>query len=136
MPLDRRKIETGGIYYIQKRQGTAHAQPAVVLSDVVSTKTSGFVAIVYLTDQSNGENPTHVPVTSSGRLSIALCDRLTTVDVSKIGTRLGTVSSVELKSIHKGIAYHLKMDNSERVNHTEEEMAQLQALISLLGADA
>lgn len=117
MPND---LKLGGIYYVQKRPH--HSQPAIILSDIVPTKGSGFVAIVYLAEFINDTNPAHVSIISSGRPASALCDRITTIDISKIGTMLSSVSESEMKRVHKGIAYHLKITElSKHCCPTKEE---------------
>lgn len=108
-------LEYGGIYYVKKRIDKTTKrpifQPAVVVSNVVPTKNSGIVAIVYLIDYVDDMLPTHIAIHSSGRPSTALCERITTIDISKFGTRLGSITKAEMIEVHKGIANHLQMNS-------------------------
>lgn len=87
-------------------------RPGVIVSANQINDRSGFVTVVYLSSSTNKRTgPMHVPLPSpDGRgTTMALCEQLHTVDVSRLGRRLGKVDVAGIRSIDAAIAFSLSM---------------------------
>lgn len=81
-------------------------RPAVVVSNDVSNARSGFVSVVYLSSSPRKRSsPVHVPVPpGAGRKpSMALCEQVHTVDVSRLVRRMGTVPSNTMNQVNDAL---------------------------------
>lgn len=137
---DAKEIIRGGIYYVKKHFTVGSEQhsgrPAIVLSDVTTIGYTSIVVVVYLTTKSKQDRNTHVPIASSGRVSIALCEQLTTVDISRLGDFLGLVTPEEMTAVKRGIAsaLGLQLRTAEPFSSSEEDKARIAQLEAQLYA--
>lgn len=128
---DAKEIIRGGIYYVKKHYTVGSEQhsgrPAIVVSDVTSIGYGTIVIVVYLTTKSKQDRNTHVPIASSGRDSIALCEQLTTVDISRLGDFMGRVTPEEMTAVNQGIAsaLGLQLHSSESSVASEEDNVRI-----------
>lgn len=104
-------IRRGDIYYVANPNSTGSEQrgtrPAVIVSNELANRHSSVVEVVFLTTRSKTNLPTHIPVCSNGRPSTALCEQITSVDVSRIGTYEGALSPEEMRRIDRGLSISL-----------------------------
>lgn len=82
-------INRGDIWYIgngypavgsEQRPG----RPAVVVSNQQNNRYGEVVEVIYLTTAPKRDLPTHVTIRSSGRVSTALCEQISTVSVERL----------------------------------------------------
>lgn len=74
-------------------------RPAIIVSNPVCNEHSPVVEVVYLTCQYKHRLPTHVRIESTGRRSTALCEQITSVDVSRLGDYKGHATDEEMQQI-------------------------------------
>lgn len=126
------KIIRGGIYYIRKHYTEGSEQwagrPGIVVSDISHGPYKRVVTIVYLTKREHEEGPTHIRITSTGKIATALVEQITTVDVSRIGSFMGRVSVQEMLNINEAILKYLGLANRElRILKEQEYIHRLEA---------
>lgn len=101
-------INRGDIWYIgngypavgsEQRPG----RPAVVVSNQQNNRYGEVVEVIYLTTAPKRDLPTHVTIRSSGRVSTALCEQISTVSVERLGNYCGHVSDSELTAIENAM---------------------------------
>ena len=102
----------GDIVFIRNYGATGHEEQkdryAIVVSNNVCNRYSSVVEVVYLTTHKFGKDlPTHVIITSSPRVSIAMCEAVYSVDVSRIVTVVGSCSDVEMNRIDQALLISL-----------------------------
>lgn len=85
-------------------------RPGVVVSCNALNECSGCVLMALLSEseQHIGE-PYVATVKSTGVVSTAVCNKLVTVDKTRLGTYMGTVTAQEMRSIEKAIMASLKL---------------------------
>lgn len=121
----------GQIYYINQ---PSHSVPTgsemwadrygVIVSNDVNNKYSNTVEVVYLTTSpekirknKNKSMPTHVMVKSANKNAIALCEQTHSVDKSRIGDYIGTITSAETKMINQALLISFGISNTEHPTH-------------------
>lgn len=115
----RDAIQTGAEIY--------HGRPAIIVSNDILNATSSLVEVVFLTTQPKKDMGTHVRITSTGRLSTALCEQITTVAIERLGNYIGTASDKEMREIDMAIGQSLSLSQNP-----PRAMVLLSPLISLL----
>ena len=110
------KIARGDIFIVKNQKAYGHEQknnrPAIIVSNDINNKHSKTVEVVYLTTKCKIKMPTHVEVV--GRmLSTALCEQITTVDISRIGDFVRCCTNKEMKEIDKALAVSLGLTKKE-----------------------
>jgi mRNA interferase MazF len=114
-------MKRGEIYYIERYRSEEtgseqHAgRPAIIVSNDKNNEFSETVEVVYLTTQPKNDLPTHVEIRSTTRASVALCEQVTTVSVSRVGEYVGTCTSSEMRMLETAIAISLSLDLSDPV---------------------
>lgn len=114
-------MKRGEIYYIERYRSEEtgseqHAgRPAIIVSNDRNNEFSETVEVVYLTTQPKNDLPTHVEIRSTARASVALCEQVTTVSVSRVGEYVGTCTSSEMRMLETAIAISLSLDLSDPV---------------------
>lgn len=94
-----RKILKGQIYYVNKigedfvGSEQMAGRPAIIVSNNTGNHYSNVVEVVYLTTQCKADMPTHVPILSARKPSIALCEEIVSVDKQRLGKYIGTITS-------------------------------------------
>jgi mRNA interferase MazF len=112
-------MKRGEIYYIERYRSEEtgseqHAgRPAIIVSNDKNNEFSETVEVVYLTTQPKNDLPTHVEIRSTTRASVALCEQVTTVSLSRIGGYVGTCTDQEMRMIETAIAISLGLDLSD-----------------------
>lgn len=96
-------------------------RPAVIISNNVSSNRSGFVEVIYLTTSTNKRTgPTHVDLgelLGDGRQTMALCEQIHTVDVSRLRRKQGFVDRHAMRGIDAAIKFALS------INHDPDDFA-------------
>ena len=99
--MNDRDIRRGDIFYIKNDDNAVgfeqkKTRPAIIVSNNANNRASGVVEIVYLTtSQKHRPLPTHIRVRGYVP-SIALCEQVVTVDVSRLMERIGCCSYDEM----------------------------------------
>lgn len=92
-------------------------RPGLIVSNNISANRSGFVQVVYLTTSANKRStPTHIPVGNPldpDKMSMALCEQIHTVDVSRLSRRLGSIDPRYLGEIDTGLVYALSIGHRD-----------------------
>lgn len=105
------KVYRGEIFYIHETEVTGNEQsggrPAVIVSNDIGNEHSPIVEVVYLTTQEKKPLPTHVSIKSAAKASTALCEQISTVHKSRIGSYVGQATEAELSGIDKALAVSL-----------------------------
>ncbi|WP_195985359.1 type II toxin-antitoxin system PemK/MazF family toxin [Clostridium sp. D33t1_170424_F3] len=107
----------GELYYVEPYQTTGSEQragrPAIIVSNDMNNNYSGTVEVVYLTTQPKNDLPTHVTIRSTGRLSTALCEQITSVSKDRLGERICELTSDELRQIDIALSVSLAIMDIE-----------------------
>lgn len=118
-------INRGDIWYIgngypavgsEQRPG----RPAVVVSNQQNNRYGEVVEVIYLTTAPKRDLPTHVTIRSSGRVSTALCEQISTVSVERLGNYCGHVSDSELAAIENAMLISLGIELEPVCEESEE----------------
>ena len=101
-------IERGSIYRVNlepttsEQQGTA--RPCVVLSLSAYKRKLRTACVVPLTSSPRALAPLIVPVPSAGKTNLmALCHQIRTIDKTRVGKLLGTLSLDDLAVVEDGV---------------------------------
>lgn len=114
-------MKRGEIYYIERYQNEEsgseqHAgRPAIIVSNDKNNEFSETVEVVYLTTRPKNDLPTHVKIRSATRESVALCEQITTVSVTRVGEYVGTCTDSEMRMLETALAISLSLDLSDPV---------------------
>ena len=104
----------GNIYYIVEEKYVGSEQnagrPAIVVSNNVCNIHSTVVEVVFLTTQPKTNLPTHVPIRSTSKPSIALCEQITSVSVTRLGRRAGTCTEQEIRALNDALRISLALE--------------------------
>lgn len=76
--------------------------------------------VIYLTTVPKRDLPTHVTIRSSGRVSTALCEQISTVSVERLGNYCGHVSDSELTAIENAMLISLGIQLAPVSEESEE----------------
>ena len=118
-------INRGDIWYIgngypavgsEQRPG----RPAVVVSNQQNNRYGEVVEVIYLTTAPKRDLPTHVTIRSSGRVSTALCEQISTVSVERLGDYCCHVSDSELTAIENAMLISLGIQLAPVSEESEE----------------
>lgn len=97
------EINRGDIFYVNRCETIGAEQrsgrPAIIVSNHECNEHSPVVEVVYLTCKNKKHLPTHVRIESAGRRSTALCEQITSVDVSRLGDYKGHLTDREVELI-------------------------------------
>lgn len=97
------KINRGDIFYVNRSETIGAEQqsgrPAIIVSNPECNEHSPVVEVVYLTCKNKKHLPTHVRIESAGRRSTALCEQITSVDVSRLGDYKGHLTDSEAELV-------------------------------------
>ena len=108
-----REFKRGEIYYVKNSYNIGSEisknRPAIIVSNN-RLNSGNVIEIVYLTTKLKSLSPEHILIKSSGRLATALCEQITTVDVSRFCKLIGKCTPEEMAKIEEGILYSLGME--------------------------
>lgn len=114
------------------------ARAAVVVSNQRNNQYGEVVEVVYLTTAPKRDLPTHVTIRSSGRVSTALCEQISTVSVERLGNYCGHVSDSELAAIENAMLISLGIqlasvsEESEETPMPESRLTEVEARCRVL----
>ena len=119
-------MKRGEIYYIESTYSETGSEqragrPAVIVSNDASNKNSDVVEIVYTTTSPKKDKPTHVLLRSMPKPSVVICEQITSVSTSRLGTFIGRRTEDELNCIDIALAISLGLDIWQ--NQTENSPA-------------
>lgn len=146
-PSDRNwSVHRGDIFNITRGQGLPTGseiwpgRPAVIVSNNAINEKSAFVTVVYLTTSQKRDMPYHAKIQSGDKVATALCEQIFSVDKSRLGTPIGTVTPEEMDRIDTAIALSLSTIGVNRERCTTIIQKWIFALekhnISILGNPA
>ena len=96
-------INRGDIFYVNPSETVGSEQrsgrPAIIVSNPLCNEHSPVVEVVYLTFQYKKPMPTHVRIESAGKRSTALCEQISSVDVSRLGDFKGHLTDREMAQV-------------------------------------
>lgn len=101
----------GDVFYIESTMNTEtpSGRPAVVVSSE-KTYDRGLVQIVYLTTQPKEDLATHIDISSTQKTSIALCEQIRTVPITRLGDYICTCTDYEMQMIDIALAISLDLN--------------------------
>lgn len=115
-------IKRGDIYYVERSQyapSTGSEQwsgrPAIIVSNDKNNEFSQTVEVVYLTTRPKVDLPTHIDIRSTGKLSVALCEQVTSVAIDRLGNYVAYCTDQEMQMIDTALAISLDSDSEPQV---------------------
>lgn len=106
------KVRRGDIFYIYEDPNAPAIgseewpdRAGLVISADALCRTSRVLTIVWLTTTNQKLCPSHVTVHSGNRVATALCEHPESADISRFGTKYGTVSKKEMEEVEQGLLY-------------------------------
>ena len=119
------EIKRGSIWYVESSYAAVGSEqrsgrPAIVVSNDKNNQHSGTVEMVYLTTQPKHDLPTHVTIHSTNRVSIAICEQITTVAVERIGSYYGQATDEEMAAIDRAMLISLGIQHGDAAEEIEE----------------
>lgn len=82
-------------------------RPAVIVSNDIGNKNAPIVEIIYITTQIKPKLPTHVQINNFKLTGTALCENVTTIDKSRLKSRLTLLSDQQMTLIEKAMCISL-----------------------------
>lgn len=119
------EIHRGDVFWIADTQtevGSEYAKtrPAVIVSNEANNRYSANLEIVWLTTANKKPLPTHVTLYSAPRVSVALCECVTTISKERLREYYCTLKSEEMAHIDRAIRISLGLpEPSEKPEKTE-----------------
>lgn len=120
-----KEIHRGDVFWIADTQtevGSEYAKtrPAVIVSNEANNRYSANLEIVWLTTANKKPLPTHVTLYSAPRVSVALCECVTTISKERLREYYCTLKSEEMAHIDRAIRISLGLpEPSEKPEKTE-----------------
>lgn len=132
-------LKRGEVYYVFKQDISAvgseqgAGRPAVIVSNNVGNIHSSVVEVVFLTTKPKTDLPTHVSIRSTPKVSIALCEQITTLDTCKLGDYMCTLSELEMAQVDIALAVSLGLglDNPNPKSVPEPVTVKLESSMEL-----
>ena len=110
-------ISRGDIFYVRKSESNPSVgneqqpgRPAIIVSNDRCNASSKVVEVVYLTLKQKKPLPTHVFVDTVGGISTALCEAIYSVDVSRLGAFMCSVTEEQMSQIDDALRISLALD--------------------------
>ena len=111
-------INRGDIFYVNPSETVGSEQrsgrPAIIVSNPLCNEHSPVVEVVYLTCQYKKSMPTHVRIESAGKRSTALCEQISSVDVSRLGDFKGHLTDREMAQVDVALMASLDLHPNPR----------------------
>lgn len=108
----------GDIFYIESMRQDETGRPAIIVSNK-KVNDGQWVQVVYLTTQPKADLSTHIDISSTQRTSVALCERISTVDTRRIGEFIGTCTDYEMQMIDIALSISLDIEFQTKENTTK-----------------
>lgn len=121
----KQEIHRGDVFWIADTQtevGSEYTKtrPAVIVSNEANNRYSANLEIVWLTTANKKPLPTHVTLYSAPRVSVALCECVTTISKERLREYYCTLASEEMAHIDRAIRISLGLpEPSEKPKKTE-----------------
>ena len=139
--MDERVIKRGEVYWIQLNSSGVigvhtGGRPAVVVSNDDTNRTSDAIEIVFMTTVDQSKHLYHSPrIKSTGKISYAKCEQVTTVSKSSVGNFIAMTTSQEMSDVNNALKYSLGLSTGngdpdaweDERRELEEEIASLKA---------
>lgn len=111
-------ILRGEVYYVYPNYAEVGSEqwagrPAVVVSADVINCHSQCVEVVYLTTKPKTDYETHAMTNATGRPSTVICEQITSVDKSRLGSCGGRCSAKEMAKIDEALRFSLGLSVPE-----------------------
>lgn len=117
------EIHRGDVFYVNRSETVGSEQrsgrPAIIVSNPACNEHSPVVEVVYLTCQYKKPMPTHVRIESIGRRSTALCEQISSVDVSRLGDYKGHLTDEEMAKVDQALVCSLDIKVSAQSTPNE-----------------
>lgn len=81
---------------------------------------------MYITTQPKEDLPTHVTIRSTGRISIALCEQVSSVSTERVNNYMGRVTDQEMENIDIALMISLGINGNEKAVSQYEDTIQKQ----------
>lgn len=125
------EIRRGDIFYIARGGATTGSEqyadrPAIIVSNNECNKHSNVIEVVYITTQPKEDLPTHVTIRSTGRISIALCEQVSSVSTERVNNYMGRVTDQEMENIDIALMISLGINGNEKAVSQYEDTIQKQ----------
>lgn len=119
----------GDIFYIESTRENETGRPAIIVSND-KVNDGQWVQVVYLTTQPKMDLTTHIDISSTQRTSVALCERISTIDARRIGEYISSCTDYELQLIDIALSISLGLDfqteeNTAKRNKNTETVAKV-----------
>lgn len=119
----------GDIFYIESTRENETGRPAIIVSND-KVNDGQWVQVVYLTTQPKMDLTTHIDISSTQRTSVALCERISTIDARRIGEYISSCTDYELQLIDIALSISLGLDfqteeNTAKRNKKAETVAKV-----------
>lgn len=81
---------------------------------------------MYITTQPKEDLPTHVTIRSTGRISIALCEQVSSISTDRVNNYIGQVTDQEMKNIDIALMISLGLNGDTKTVSQYEDTIQKQ----------
>ena len=124
-------MKRGDIFYIARGGGTTGSEqyadrPAIVVSNNECNKHSSVIEVVYITTQPKADLPTHVTISSTGRISTALCEQVSSISTDRVNNYIGQVTDQEMENIDIALMISLGINRGVKAVRQYEDTIQKQ----------
>lgn len=108
-------MQRGDIHYIVDYKDNVGSEqgagrPAIIVSNDMCNQYSPVVEVVFLTTKPKSDLPTHVTIRSCSKVSIALCEQVTSVSIERVGDYSGTCTKQEMDAIDTALCTSLALN--------------------------
>lgn len=146
MVIDRREFYRGDIYWFDNEYEDESGRlinkprPGIIVSNNDINKNAMYLEIVWTTTAMKKPMLTHVTISSTPTKSIAMCERITSVEKITAGHFKNNCTEQEMREIEKAMIYGLAMQTSEPTIKTKnpdaEEVTKLKIELAKARAEA
>lgn len=107
--MEQKAIRRGDIFWVEIAPSVGSVihgrRPAVIVSNDLNNQHANTREVVYLTRNTGKKSmPTHTFVICGDRVSLAICEQISTVSVSQLGKFIGRCSEKEMYRIDRCLA--------------------------------
>lgn len=113
-------VTRGQIYFVKDNHNIMPVgsemwpcRPAVIVSNDIANKYSNVVNVVYLTTAKKKNIPTHISVRLGGRLSVAICEQITSVSKERLDEYIGQCTGKEMRDIDSAMQLALSISSNQ-----------------------
>lgn len=99
-------------------------RPCVVVSNDQCNKVSAVITVCPLTTKVHKAFPSQVPVVVNGGVSIVLCDKITSVPIEELGSKIDTLKNFQMEQVDRALFIQLGLLPQEPLVEKEVEVEQ------------